>query len=354
MSRQLPPQPHLDVLKKQARQLLTDHQAGDSEAVERVQAVLADLPPSAAEAFTLRHAQQVLAREYGFTSWQALVDHVGRPGGEAPPALPVHYDQLARDLVDALDGGRLQSFGRLGEEFRDHVTAAAAAGSADGEHAEQALEQARLAVAAHNGCDSWEGLAGKVQAAAHGALMDLPQLRGFEHMHDELAALLATRFASILGPDQPAQARIAFTDQTSYGEFVLSQSVPACVFRLTPDGLGGDLVLSLGPALVNGLLAAAQGDRSAQLEELGRGMAQDLEAVWNPVTDLAVRPPELHTDRFAIQAVPMCEIGVLIAVEARTEATVDEPLGLVEVFYPSSAIRGVMDGLAAHAPPEHR
>jgi len=356
MSRQLPAQPHLDVLKKQARQLLGDHQSGDAEAAERVQAVLTDLPPSAAEAFTLRHAQQVLAREYGFTSWQALVDHVGRPDGdgasEPAPALPVHYEQLAQDLAHTLADGRLQSFGLLGEGFRERLAAVTQAASADGDRAEQSVEQARLSVAAHNGCDSWADLAEKVKAAAPGALMDLPQLRGFEGMHDELAPLLATRFAAFLGADQPLRARVAFTDRTSYGEFILSQSAPACAFRLSSDGLGNDVVFTLGPALVNGLLAAVPGDRPAQLEDIGRGVAEDLETVWNPVTDLAVGPAELHTDRFAVDAVPMYEIGVLIALEI--EAAAQEFSGLVEVFYPSSAIRGVMDGLAAHAPPVDR
>ncbi len=74
MSRQLPPQPNLDVLKKQARQLLNDHKDGQSEAVARVQAVIADLPAAATDSFGLRHAQQVLAGEYGFSSWQALLD----------------------------------------------------------------------------------------------------------------------------------------------------------------------------------------------------------------------------------------------------------------------------------------
>ncbi len=76
MSRSLPFQPNLEVLKKQARQLLNEHAAGESAAVARAQAVIAELPSAVAESFPLRDAQQVLAREYGFSSLQAVPDHV--------------------------------------------------------------------------------------------------------------------------------------------------------------------------------------------------------------------------------------------------------------------------------------
>ena len=62
-----------DILKKQAKALLSDHQVGQTEAVDRVSAVVADLPSGAAQAFSLRHAQQFW-REYGFSSRQALAN----------------------------------------------------------------------------------------------------------------------------------------------------------------------------------------------------------------------------------------------------------------------------------------
>ena len=107
MSKQLPPQPHLDSLKKQARQLLKGYESDQSDAVERVRAALAELPPSAAESFTLRQAQQVVAREYGFSSWQRLADEVGQPAAEeqSENAYVAHYDRMARDLITALTMG---------------------------------------------------------------------------------------------------------------------------------------------------------------------------------------------------------------------------------------------------------
>ena len=162
MSRQLPPQPNLEVLRKQARQLLNEHAAGHSEAVARVRAVSADLPSAAAKSFTLRQAQQVLAREYGFANWQALLDHVDGDSGFA-----VHgdfYSKLASDLVDAHRDGHLQSFGQLGREFADRRARLAASPGDD--ETEIAIEQARQAIAEHNGCDSWQSLQG-LQNACH-------------------------------------------------------------------------------------------------------------------------------------------------------------------------------------------
>jgi len=358
MSRQLPPQPHLDVLKKQARQLLNDQQAGQAEAVARVQDALADLPPSAAEEFTLRHAQQVVAREYGFTSWQAIADHVGRPADEEPPQLfsprHVHYDKLARDLVEAARDGRAQSFGLLGEDFGKRMAATAATAAtadAQGGQDEHTLKQARLAVAAQSGCDSWEALAQAAEAGVMGPV-NLEQLRGFEDMHAELAPLLAARIAAIADrkdqPGQPVEAEIAFTDQTSYGEFVISMSVPTYLFRFAVDGLASDLVVSLGTPLVEGLLATGQGDRGSRLADLGAGLARDLESIWNPLTKFSVDQIEPHTDPFAVGAVPMYEVGVLIAFQVTANTTEGELSSLFAIFYPGSASRSVLDSLAAH------
>jgi ankyrin repeat protein len=67
--RSLPERPSLEHLKKQAKRLLEAHRTGDAEAVKRV----ADAHPRARDPIVLADAQLVVAREYGFTSWPALV-----------------------------------------------------------------------------------------------------------------------------------------------------------------------------------------------------------------------------------------------------------------------------------------
>ena len=71
MSKQLPPNPNIDVLRKEARHLLRAFHSGDAEATRSVEAHAEPLPPSSTS-FSLRHAQLVVARQHGFTRWQAL------------------------------------------------------------------------------------------------------------------------------------------------------------------------------------------------------------------------------------------------------------------------------------------
>ncbi|NKB67496.1 MAG: hypothetical protein GKR89_10575 [Candidatus Latescibacteria bacterium] len=68
----LPPNPSLDHLKHQARDLHRAHAAGNAEALERVQARLPDYEGR----LILAKAQTVIAREYGFDSWVQLRTHL--------------------------------------------------------------------------------------------------------------------------------------------------------------------------------------------------------------------------------------------------------------------------------------
>ena len=81
MSRQLPPSPSLEQLKKQAKSLLKRQQAADSGALARIREShprYANLGKerAAASPFALADAQLVIAKEYGFASWSKLQSHV--------------------------------------------------------------------------------------------------------------------------------------------------------------------------------------------------------------------------------------------------------------------------------------
>ena len=68
----LPARPSLESLRKQAKKLTRDVAAGDSEAFSRVRAQL----PGAEPPLSLRDAQLVLAREFGFAGWADLLAEV--------------------------------------------------------------------------------------------------------------------------------------------------------------------------------------------------------------------------------------------------------------------------------------
>ncbi len=78
MSRALPRKPHIDSLKKQARQLLQAHREARPESLRSIRTYMPHLGSLSDEAilqrpFTLQQAQCVLSREYGFGNWSELV-----------------------------------------------------------------------------------------------------------------------------------------------------------------------------------------------------------------------------------------------------------------------------------------
>ena len=78
MFKQLPRKPHIDSLKKQARQLLKAHQSAQPDAATRIKAHFPRLSTASESAileaeFSYQDAQYALAREYGFDDWSKLV-----------------------------------------------------------------------------------------------------------------------------------------------------------------------------------------------------------------------------------------------------------------------------------------
>ena len=71
--RQWPYRPDFNQFKRQAKELLKAYRAGDAEAVEEVQRYERAPEPAT---FALHDAQRVLARSYGFPSWQKLKSYV--------------------------------------------------------------------------------------------------------------------------------------------------------------------------------------------------------------------------------------------------------------------------------------
>jgi hypothetical protein len=111
--KQLPPDPDLDHLKHQARDLIELHAAQHRAAAQR----LREFHPafrgcSDAEIFAaslkLSDAQLSIARERGFPSWTRLRGHVQNPSRSNSASLPYRdriEDPVFRQALDLLDGG---------------------------------------------------------------------------------------------------------------------------------------------------------------------------------------------------------------------------------------------------------
>ena len=74
----LPPRPSLESLRKQAKKLARDVATGDAAALARARVHLPNLDPP----LTQRHAQLVIARDYGFAGWQELAAEVRKRAGQ--------------------------------------------------------------------------------------------------------------------------------------------------------------------------------------------------------------------------------------------------------------------------------
>lgn len=99
VSRGLPDQPHLDVPKREARELLVLWRERPADALERIRArhpKFRDLDAAAADAtFKLADAQLVIAREYGFSSWPELKRRIEGNAAAAELLRAIHADDRA-------------------------------------------------------------------------------------------------------------------------------------------------------------------------------------------------------------------------------------------------------------------
>jgi hypothetical protein len=98
VSRGLPDEPHLDVPKREARELLDLCQLGDVEALDRIRhrhPKFKDVTEAAALAagFKLADAQFVIAREYGFTTWTALKQRIAARSAASELQVAIRDDE---------------------------------------------------------------------------------------------------------------------------------------------------------------------------------------------------------------------------------------------------------------------
>jgi hypothetical protein len=108
--RRLPPNPNLDHLKYQAKDLLKEHATRDAGAAQRIR----EFHPrffhaTDAEIFAARlklsDAQLTIARESGFPSWPRLKKHVEKPTDLNLPHQEGIEDPIFRRAVDLIDAG---------------------------------------------------------------------------------------------------------------------------------------------------------------------------------------------------------------------------------------------------------
>ncbi len=107
--RSLPERPHPEQLKRQAKELLQQTQSGDLAALERFRILPAFASTSAtalaSAPLALHDAQSVIAREYGFPSWNALRERIEE--------LTLEFGSAVEQFIEAATGGRRDRAERL-------------------------------------------------------------------------------------------------------------------------------------------------------------------------------------------------------------------------------------------------
>src|ERR1051326_7377240 len=111
--RVLPPNPNLEHLKYQAKDLMKERASHDAGAAQRIREFHPRFGRAAdaeifAAAFKLSDAQLTIAREAGFPSWTRLKRHIERPTLTDQLNLPHHErieDAVFRRAVDLIDAG---------------------------------------------------------------------------------------------------------------------------------------------------------------------------------------------------------------------------------------------------------
>ncbi|UBU18689.1 ankyrin repeat domain-containing protein [Nonomuraea gerenzanensis] len=124
---ELPARPNLAYYRKQAKQLLRAHAAGDGVAWARVGEVLGG---RRAGRFLLSDAQFVVAQEHGFRSWAEFRAHVGGSFGDRPVSRlmgvrPGIYAAMAEALLTELRRGDPGAVRRLRAYVPRHAAATA-------------------------------------------------------------------------------------------------------------------------------------------------------------------------------------------------------------------------------------
>ena len=189
----LPSAPSLEQLRKQAKDLLRAHRAGNPQALARVAA------HEPGEPLKLTGAQHVVAREHGFPSWARLKAYVERVAAHGPDLEHAYHEDL-----DYYEG---RAYG-LHASARDGTESAVAAFERWNAPVTQA--GARTVVARRHGFASWAALrrhvaglpeSGEPFARAYRAVEahDVDGLRAQLERFPELAAAVGTNGNDLIG-----------------------------------------------------------------------------------------------------------------------------------------------------------
>ena len=178
------------------------------------------------------------------------------------------------------------------------------------------------------------------------------QIRTLENLHSNLARLLAASFSTL--QRAVVDTDIAFVDQTTYAEFIMSLSNPSCSYVFTIEPLGGPAILDFSLPVAYSFIDRQFGgkgttpmgesrtltsiERSVMSKVVARTM-EDLEATWEALLKIQVSDAELETNPEFMQVAAPSDTVILIAFEINSQ----HASGLVNLCYPFFTLEPVMN-----------
>jgi len=178
------------------------------------------------------------------------------------------------------------------------------------------------------------------------------QVRTLENLHSNLARLLAASFSTLRRA--VVETDIAFVDQTTYAEFIMSLSNPSCSYVFTIQPLGGPAIIDFQLPIAYSFIDRQFGGKGDKLGETKRTLTaiergvmakvirrtmEDLETTWEALLKIRVSDAELETNPEFMQVAAPSDTVILIAFEVSSQGV----SGLVNLCYPFFTLEPVMN-----------
>ena len=185
----------------------------------------------------------------------------------------------------------------------------------------------------------------------HPARVTKDQQRTLENLHANFARMAASSFSAL--QRSVVDVDIAFVDQTTYAEFIMSLNNPSCSYTFAIEPLGGpaiiDYSLPVTYSFINRQFGGSEDpnppevrplsaiERSVMAQVLVRNLA-DLERTWEMLIKIQVSDAELETNPEFMHVAAPSDTVILIAFEVNTP----HASGLVNLCYPYFTLEPVM------------
>lgn len=171
------------------------------------------------------------------------------------------------------------------------------------------------------------------------------QQRAIEKLHVDFAKRMGTYFTEFVGV--VVDSDIAFVDQTTYAEFIMSLPNPSVSYKFTMQPLDGPVVLDFALPVAHQFIEHELGKKAEGplndaernvLATMVRKVLGDLESSWTPIENVQVQDAVLETNPEAIGIVAPSDIVILIAFQIHFQ----HANGLVNLAYPYKTLESVL------------